>query len=85
MGKLIDLPTGVKLNYVEQGDPSGVPVLLLHGVTDSWHSFDLVLPHLPSPFTPSRSRKEAMGIPSVPQRDMRLGISQRMPPPSWMP
>jgi non-heme chloroperoxidase len=22
-------------------------VLLLHGVTDSWHSFELVLPHLP--------------------------------------
>ena len=35
------------LPYVEQGDVTGVPVLMLHGVTDSWHSYELVLPHLP--------------------------------------
>ena len=40
------LSTGVTLPYVEQGDRSGIPVLFLHGVTDSLHSFDLVLPHL---------------------------------------
>lgn len=40
-------PINVKLNYVEQGDPAGVPVLLLHGWTDSWRSYELVLPHLP--------------------------------------
>src|SRR5262245_60265856 len=45
--KSVQLPTGVRLPYVEQGDPSGVPMVLLHGVTDSWHSFELVLPHLP--------------------------------------
>lgn len=43
----VELPNRVKLQYVEQGDPSGVPVVLLHGVTDSWRSFELVLPHLP--------------------------------------
>jgi non-heme chloroperoxidase len=43
----VELSTGVELQYVEQGDPSAVPVLLLHGVSDSWHSFELVLPHLP--------------------------------------
>jgi pimeloyl-ACP methyl ester carboxylesterase len=41
---------GVTLQYVEQGDPSGVPVILLHGVTDSWRSFEPLLPHLPSSF-----------------------------------
>ena len=46
--KSIELPRRVTLQYVEQGDPAGVPVLLLHGVTDSWHSFEPVLPHLPS-------------------------------------
>jgi non-heme chloroperoxidase len=46
--KSVELPNRVKLSYVEQGDPSGVPVLFLHGVTDSWHSFELVLPHLPA-------------------------------------
>ncbi len=45
--KSVELPNRVKLQYVEQGDPSGVPVLLLHGYTDSWHSFEPVLPHLP--------------------------------------
>jgi non-heme chloroperoxidase len=45
--KPLRLPTGVTLSYVEQGDPSGTPVLLLHGYTDSWHSFEHVLPHLP--------------------------------------
>ena len=43
----VELPSGVRLQYVEQGDPSGVPVVLLHGFADSWHSFELVLPHLP--------------------------------------
>jgi pimeloyl-ACP methyl ester carboxylesterase len=38
---MIDLP------YVEQGDASGVPVVMLHGATDSWRSFEPVLPHLP--------------------------------------
>ena len=37
----------IKLPYVEQGDATGVPVILLHGVTDSWRSYEPVLPHLP--------------------------------------
>lgn len=45
--KSVELSTGVTLQYVEQGALSGVPVLLLHGLSDSWHSFELVLPHLP--------------------------------------
>jgi alpha-beta hydrolase superfamily lysophospholipase len=27
---------------------AGVPVILLHGITDSWRSFEPVLPHLPA-------------------------------------
>lgn len=46
--KSVDLTGRVKLSYVEQGDPSGVPMVLLHGVSDSWHSFEPVLPHLPA-------------------------------------
>jgi len=48
VAKSIELPNRVTISYVEQGAPSGVPVLLLHGVTDSWHSFDPVLPFLPT-------------------------------------
>jgi non-heme chloroperoxidase len=43
----VELPSRVKLPYVEQGDPSGVPVVLLHGFLDSWRSFEPMLSHLP--------------------------------------
>ena len=46
-GRSSRLSTGVTLQYVTQGDPAGVPVVFLHGVTDSWRSFERVLPHLP--------------------------------------
>lgn len=45
--KSITLRTGVKLQYAEQGEATGIPMILLHGYTDSWRSFELVLPHLP--------------------------------------
>jgi pimeloyl-ACP methyl ester carboxylesterase len=45
--KSVELPNRVRLPYVEQGDPSGIPMLLLHGVTDSWRSFERMLPYLP--------------------------------------
>ena len=40
------LPNGIKLAYVELGDPKGEPVLLLHGYTDSSRSWSLTAPHL---------------------------------------
>jgi pimeloyl-ACP methyl ester carboxylesterase len=43
----VQLPNRVKLPYVEQGNSSGFPLILLHGYADSWHSFERVLPHLP--------------------------------------
>ena len=43
----VQLPTGVTLSYVEQGDPSGTPVVLLHGLTDSRRSFETMMPELP--------------------------------------
>ena len=42
----VRLPSGVRLHYVEAGDPSAAPIILLHGVTDSWFSFSRVLPAL---------------------------------------
>jgi pimeloyl-ACP methyl ester carboxylesterase len=44
----VQLSSGVRLDYVEQGDRSGVPVVFLHGLTDSWRSFEPVLPSLPA-------------------------------------
>jgi non-heme chloroperoxidase len=43
----IRLTTGVRLQYVEQGDKNGIPVIFLHGITDSWRSFETTLPFLP--------------------------------------
>jgi pimeloyl-ACP methyl ester carboxylesterase/tetratricopeptide (TPR) repeat protein len=51
MVKSATLRNGLTLEYVErqhQGQPSGLPVVFLHGVTDSWRSFESVFPHLPS-------------------------------------
>jgi pimeloyl-ACP methyl ester carboxylesterase len=42
------LSTGVTLEYAERGSASGMPVVLLHGVTDSWRSFEHLLPYFPS-------------------------------------
>jgi non-heme chloroperoxidase len=41
------LRTGVTVPYVEQGDASGVPVLLLHAYVDSLRFFEVLFPHLP--------------------------------------
>jgi pimeloyl-ACP methyl ester carboxylesterase len=46
--KTIDLPGRIRLEYAEQGNAEGVPVIFLHGITDSWHSFESVLANLPS-------------------------------------
>ena len=43
----VTLPTGVTMRYVHQGLPGGDPVIFLHGYTDSWKSWQLVLDRLP--------------------------------------
>lgn len=40
----VRLTTGVRLHYVEQGDPNGPPIILLHGYSDSWVSYTPILP-----------------------------------------
>ena len=44
----VTIRKGFDVEYVEHGDPSGVPMVLLHGFTDSWQSFEPLLPHLPA-------------------------------------
>jgi pimeloyl-ACP methyl ester carboxylesterase len=46
----IKLHNGLTLNYVVQGDPQGPAIVLLHGAGDSWHSYQRVLPLLPSSY-----------------------------------
>lgn len=42
------LSNGLRMPFVEVGDPAGRPVLFLHGYSDSLRSFDCLLPHLPT-------------------------------------
>ena len=45
--KSVELHKEVTLRYFEHGKSSGLPVLLLPGLGDSWHSFEPVLDSLP--------------------------------------
>ncbi|HEY8560885.1 MAG TPA: alpha/beta fold hydrolase [Pyrinomonadaceae bacterium] len=42
----VKLKTGIRMHYAEQGDAQGIPVILLHGITDSWFSWSRVLPRI---------------------------------------
>ena len=44
--KQVNLPTGVKLRYVVEGPRDGMPIIFLHGVTDSSHSWSSTTPFL---------------------------------------
>jgi non-heme chloroperoxidase len=46
----VTLSTGIEMAFVEQGSRRGIPVVLVHGYTDSHHSFDRNLPLLPRRF-----------------------------------
>lgn len=48
--RTVMLPNGLRLAYIEMGDPNGVPVLLLHGFTDSARSWSLAAPYLAAGF-----------------------------------
>jgi non-heme chloroperoxidase len=45
--KTVRLPSQLTLEYAEQGDAQGSALICLHGYTDSWKSYQLVLPYLP--------------------------------------
>lgn len=44
--KDVRLPNGIRLAYIELGNPEDPPLLLLHGYTDSSRSWSLVVPYL---------------------------------------
>jgi pimeloyl-ACP methyl ester carboxylesterase len=43
----VEVSPDVVLPYVAHGEKDGLPVIFLHGITDSWRSFEPVLPFLP--------------------------------------
>ncbi|MCP3909464.1 MAG: alpha/beta hydrolase, partial [Actinomycetia bacterium] len=44
--KQVNLATGVKLRYVVEGPSSAMPIIFLHGITDSSHSWSSTTPFL---------------------------------------
>jgi non-heme chloroperoxidase len=46
--KTVTLDGRLRLEYFEQGDPDGVPLVLLHGYSDSSYSYELLLARLPA-------------------------------------
>lgn len=46
----VTLRTHVSLEYVDAGSHSSDVLVLLPGLSDSWRSYELVLPHLPATF-----------------------------------
>ncbi len=46
----VTLASGLQLHYIEQGRKDGPVLVLLHGYTDSYRSFELALPLLPRDF-----------------------------------
>lgn len=59
---------GVRLEYVEKGDPYGLPVVLLHGVTDSWGSFESLMELLPPSLRVVAVSQRGHGSSSQPER-----------------
>ena len=44
--KTIGLNTGIRMSYIDKGDPTGKPLILLHGYTDTSRSFQLLTEEL---------------------------------------
>jgi non-heme chloroperoxidase len=44
----VELSTGIRMHYAEQGARNGEAVILLHGYPDSWVSWSRVMPRLPA-------------------------------------
>jgi non-heme chloroperoxidase len=66
--RAVELGTGVRLHYVEQGDEGGKPLILLHGITDSWRSFELILPLISGEFRVYAPDQRGHGDSSKPAR-----------------
>ena len=45
---VVEVRTGVRMPYLEQGDPQGIPLLLVHAVGDSGRIFEGLLDRLPA-------------------------------------
>lgn len=68
----VDLATGVRLHYAEAGDPNAIPLVMLHGYSDSWFSFSPVLPLLATRFHVYAIDQRGHGNSECPARDYTI-------------
>ena len=71
--KFADLSTGVRLAYVEQGPRDGLPVIMLHGISDTHRSFDLVRPLLPNTWRIFAVTQRGHGLSDKPDEGYAMG------------
>ncbi|MEO7221945.1 MAG: alpha/beta fold hydrolase, partial [Devosia sp.] len=69
----VSLPSGVTLTYVDQGDREAPVVVLLHGLTDSWRSFERVLRHMPASVRAVAVSQRGHGDSDKPEGGYRVG------------
>ena len=46
----VRLKTGIELQVAQSGPSTGEPILMLHGITDSWFSFSMVMERMPADY-----------------------------------
>lgn len=77
IARSIHVGSGVHLEYVETGDPNGLPVVFLHGVTDSWGSFEGVMGLLPASIRAIAVSQRGHGSSSQPASGYRMADFSR--------
>ncbi len=68
----VELEGRLRLPCVLQGDPAGVPVVLLHAYGDSWRSFELLLARLPPALRAVAYTQRGHGDASKPRAGYRM-------------
>ena len=84
MIRSITISSGVTLQYAERGGALGIPVVFLHGVTDSWRSFEPILDRLPGTIRAFAITQRGHGNSSKPAKAIATAIWQRTYGLSWM-
>jgi non-heme chloroperoxidase len=72
LAKSVGLASQVRISYAEKGALDGVPALLLHGLGDSWRSYEPVLQYLPETVRVLALSQRGHGDSSKPQDGYRL-------------
>lgn len=68
----ITTSSGLKLDGVAGGNPAGIPLVLLHGATDSWRSFAPLLAHLPDRYRTIAFSYRGHGDSAKPEKGYRI-------------